>query len=311
MKPDSKSVSLSEQATEWLIRVRENSNDAHTRAEFEQWVLHSLEHRREWEKTLQAWQALGHASNHFARPSSRWSPSKLIGTVAGASVALCLLLLAGPSFLIRMQSDYRTATGQSQSIKLEDGSTVLLAPDSSISLMFKDGKRGVVLLNGEAYFNVVHNEARPFSVKGGGLDIEVLGTAFDVRLGDDSSDIALAQGAVKVSAASMQKTLAPGDALTLDRQTGMAVQSKVDVANIGGWRDGRLHVVNETIGSVVQQIQRYHPAWISIPDRSLAAHRVTGIYDLTSPDEALGALVDPYGGKVRKVSNFIRVVSRL
>lgn len=325
MTLERKTLSPSDQAMDWLVRIRENPNDPAVRAAFEVWILEAPEHRREWEKTCQMWQALGHApafhrrkrpdTTRKAAPRRRGMAPKLLGAIVGAGAVLCLVALAGPSLLIRLQADYVTETGQSIRIALEDESTVLLAPDSAISLAFSGEKRGVTLLKGEAFFNVTPDKARPFVVKGGGLKVEVLGTAFDVRLGGDETEVALAHGSVKASTetpgTAPEHVLAPGDVLTLDRSTGQVMESKVAVADIGSWREGRLYVVDQTIGSVIEQIQRYHPALISIPDWTLARQKVSGIYDLNSPDQALGALVDPYGGKVRKVSDYIRIVTRL
>ncbi len=82
------------------------------------------------------------------------------------------------------------------------------------------------------------------------------------------------------------------------------------VGEIAAWRNGLLFVNDVTIDSVVARLQRYHPAWISVPDRTLGHQRVTGLYDLRDPDRTLKALVQPYGGKVRSVSGYTRIVSR-
>lgn len=179
---------------------------------------------------------------------------------------------------------------------------------------FGQSRRSLRLLQGEAYFDVAHDPARPFVVDAGGLEIEVLGTAFDVMVDSESTRVSLERGLVTASPsgkeASAERRLTPGKALVFDRDAQDMTTSDIDAASIGAWRQGRLHVVNATISSVVERIQRYHPAWISLPDPVLGSQRVTGIYDLTAPDEALGALVDPYGGKVRRISSFARVISR-
>ncbi|MFB9949249.1 FecR domain-containing protein [Rhizobium puerariae] len=316
-------ASLSEEATDWLIRIRENPDDPQVRSGFEEWVLRSPDHRREWQETCRMWQAAGEAGRPRARvaaPKTRRRASRggiaprAIGAAVAAGISLCLAALAGPAILLGLQADYQTSTAESRNVTLEDGSTVLLAPDSAISVAFSASGRQVALLEGEAYFDVARDVSRPFVVDGGGLKVEVLGTAFDVRIGGDTTEVALARGIVKASASVAgkvaERALAPGDVVMLDRATGELTRSNIAVADIGAWRDGRLYVVDQTVESVIEQIQRYHPAWISVPDRALAQQKVTGIYDLTAPDQALGALVDPYGGKVRKVSGYLRVVSR-
>ncbi|MEB2844288.1 DUF4880 domain-containing protein [Rhizobiales bacterium RZME27] len=312
------SASAADEATEWLIRVRENPENDEVRDAFNAWIFASAENRREWEKTCQAWRAVGVArtsrsrvaSGQRGRTNSHGAKSKIATAFATAGLALCLIAFAGPSMLIRMQADYQTGTGQTRSVDLADGSRVILGPDSALLLAFSDSRRGVVLLKGQAFFDIARDENKPFEVDGGGLTIAVLGTGFDLDLGENRSVVALAHGSIEASSLSGQRVLAPGDVLTLDRHTGGISEAKVDVADIGAWREGRLAVVNQPIGAVIAEIQRYHPAWISVPDQSLADQKVTGIYDLKAPDEALGALVDPYGGKVRKISAYLRIVSR-
>jgi len=89
------------------------------------------------------------------------------------------------------------------------------------------------------------------------------------------------------------------------------MKSDIALEDIGAWREGRLFVNDATVGAVVEQIQRYHPAWIAVPDVTLAQQTVTGLYDLRDPDRALRALVQPHGGKVHEISRFARVISRL
>ncbi|MBO0128372.1 FecR family protein [Agrobacterium sp. OT33] len=324
MTLDRKTPSLSDQAMDWLILIRESPEDTAIQSAFEKWILEAPEHRREWEKTCQMWQALAEVPSFHKRKlgsiataapaSPRRIRSRIVGGIAAAGTMLCLVALSGPSLLIRLQADYRSETAQSRNVILEDGSTVLLAPDSAIALAFSGNRRGVILLKGEAFFDVAPDKERPFAVEGGGLTVEVLGTAFDVRIGADDTEVALARGAIKASPevpSAPDHILAPGDVLTLDRASGEITEATIAISEIGSWREGRLYVVDQTISSVIEQIQRYHPALISVPDRALARQKVTGIYDLSSPDEALGALVDPYGGKVRKVSDYIRIVTRL
>lgn len=314
-----KSRSVADEAADWLLRIRENPDEPSLRSEFERWILAAPEHRREWEATIRLWRVMGEAPKHYQRravPASRLRTSRKVrvaGAMAASALAICLTLVAGPSMLVRLEADYRTSTAESRVVTLEDGSNVFLGPASAIASDFSSGARHVKLLSGEAFFNVTHDEARPFQVDAGEMKVTVLGTAFNVSLTDDVTQIGLEHGSVKatgkVAGAELDRILTPGQMLSVNNDTGTVTQEAIGPEEIGAWRNGRLIVINATIGSVVQQIQRYHPAWISIPDRNLANQRVTGVYYLNEPDKALGALVDPYGGKVHKVSDFARVIA--
>src|SRR5690606_18890786 len=147
------------------------------------------------------------------------------------------------------------------------------------------------------------------------VTVEVLGTAFDVQLTASTATVQLEHGSVDVGYSREGTTgnahLAPGEMMRVDRQTGEMSRNPIAKEDIAAWRNGYLFVSDTTIGFVAEQLQRYHPAWISVPDRDLAARRVTGLYDLRDPDRALRALVEPYGGRVRAVSHYLRILSRL
>ncbi|WP_158693426.1 FecR family protein [Neorhizobium alkalisoli] len=240
------------------------------------------------------------------------------GRLVAGGVLIAMLCLAAfftvPSLMIGWQADYRTSVAETRAVTLEDGSIVHLGAQSAIKTNFEEGRREITLLAGEAFFDVVHDVARPFVVDTRDLKVEVLGTAFDVRLGEDATEVALARGAVRASAfwkdPTKSELLSPGDRLTIDRQSGDISIEKLLPEDIGAWRSGRLFVVNSSIAAAVEEIQRYHPAWITVPDQTLANTRVTGIYDLSDPDKALTALVSPFGGKVRSFAGMGRFVTR-
>jgi transmembrane sensor len=321
-------LSLSEEAADWLLRLSENPDDRCLMAAFDEWLGRSPAHRSAWDRTRKAWSLMGHVPPAFREVWDEGQPvaRKTIPAPArhrepdGLSVwmiglAACVALVVVPMALIRTTADYTTATGENRTIMLSDGSTVQLGGDSAIEVDFAPGHREVTVLAGEAFFDVVHAEDKPFIVEAGGAKVEVLGTAFDVRLTPETTDVALARGSVKASFGMGERqtraTLAPGQMLAIDRDTGAMKLSTVATEDIGAWRDGRLYVSDETIGSVVRQLRRYHSAWIAIPDPALARQRVTGVYDLRDLDRALRALVAPYGGIIREATPWLRVITRI
>jgi len=327
-----KPEALLDEAASWLLRLREATGDPRVQDDFSAWLSRSSEHRAAWHRVRESWHLLGEGRpvyEHIWRPQSLQTLSTGVGkgprvprrrwrwvaTISAAGLAACLLVVAVPSLLLRLEADYLTTTAQSRLVTLEDGTTVYLAADSAIKTDFSASRRQVRLLAGEAFFDVTRNPGRPFVVDASGVKVEVTGTAFDVRLASSVTQVELARGAVGVSSNAAPRTspavLAPGQMLVVDRKSGAMTKSDIAPEDIGAWREGRLFVNDATIGAVVEQIQRYHAAWIAVPDVTLAQQTVTGLYDLRDPDRALRALVQPYGGKVHEVSRFARIVSRL
>lgn len=322
-------LSQSEEAADWLLRLGENADDPVLLAAFDEWRACSAENRAAWDRTQKAWSLLGHvppsfrhvwdesaappATGELRRYASRpWGRIGLLA--AAASLTICLMLIFAPMVLIRMTADYVTAAGESRTVVLSDGSTVQLGGDSAISLGFTGDRRQVTVVAGEAFFDVTHDDKKPFIVDAGGAKVEVLGTAFDIRLTAETTDVALARGSVRASYDTgnnpAEETISPGQMLVINRDTGAMTVSAIAIEDVGAWRDGRLYVVDATIGSVVEQLRRYHTAWIALPDVTLARKRVTGVYDLRDPDRALRALIAPYGGVMREATPLVRVITR-
>jgi transmembrane sensor len=318
---------LSVQAADWLLRLGEAGDDPVVLRSFEDWRARSPAHRAAWSRALKTWSLLGHIEPTFAAAWRKEEPvapaprsrralhrsRRALATLATLAVAACLILVFGPALRLRLLADHLTATGENRTITLTDGSKVTLGGRSAIAVRLDGERREVTLLTGEAFFDVARDEGRPFVVAADGLTVAVLGTAFDVRLGSETTEVALARGALEARFEAQGRreirTLLPGDALAVGKGSGSAEMMKVAVEDIGAWRSGRLHVVDATVGSVVDELRRYHSAWIVAASGALSDERVTGVYDLGDPDRALRALIEPWGGSVREAGPLLRVLS--
>jgi transmembrane sensor len=312
---------------DWFLRLRESSADPATDAAFQQWLHCSPEHAKAWDAACRSWALLGEAMPRqqagattpdiidfaTARSRKRRTSLRLWATGTLLAAACIILALNAPSLLILFTADYTTGTAQTMTLTLDDGSIVEMAARSAIKTEMEGATRHVTLLAGQAFFDVAHDAKRPFIVDAGGMKVVVIGTAFDVSMTSEHASVALARGIVDVSATGgkADTELSPGQIARADRASGTLTVDSIDTAEIGAWRDGKLFVNDATIASVVATLQRYHPAWIRIPSGTLASQRVTGLYDLKDPDHALEALVEPFGGKVHRLSPYLRVLSLL
>jgi transmembrane sensor len=106
---------------------------------------------------------------------------------------------------------YTTAVGQRDSVRLPDGTRVLLGPATTLTLERGYGAmRRLVTLDGDAYFEVPHDSTRPFVVRAGPATVHDLGTAFALRrVGPEGVAVAVTQGAVRLSAAEPGATQPP------------------------------------------------------------------------------------------------------
>ena len=152
--------------------------------------------------------------------------------MGGLSLAFAALVLAvimvvrpavnAPGKAVPMQ-ELANQTAETIHLVLEDGTRVYLAPGSSLSynvMTLPDSR--VVRLSGDAYFDVMRNEDKPFFVRTGNIGVKVLGTAFSVSSSPDVSQVVLERGMVRLispEGASMV-TLNPNQKATFTAMTG-------------------------------------------------------------------------------------------
>ena len=115
------------------------------------------------------------------------------------------------------------STAETIHFALDDGTRVYLSPGSSLSynVATLTGRREAVL-NGDAYFDVAHDENRPFTVRTENIGVRVLGTAFSVSSSPELSQVVLERGAVRLlspEGASMV-TLSPNQKATFKSISG-------------------------------------------------------------------------------------------
>ncbi len=315
-----------EEAMSWLLRLDEAQADAALHERHRVWLASDPLNDLAWQQARKGWRTVDKIVPTTRPywpplPASRPRGAQRAMTVrqryggavwALAAAAACLAVAFMPALTQRLGADYTTSTGELRRIALLDGSTIQMAPDSALSASLTADSRTIRMSSGRAFFEVAKDAARPFVVQAGDVSITVLGTAFDVRINDESVAVAVRHGRVGVRQAGgrVDERLTPGDQLTVTRATGAAIAELVPETAVGSWAEGQLSVLNTPVAEVVAEIRRYHRGWIVIADDRLGAERVTGLYNLHTPDLALKALLQPIGGSIRQVSPFLTILSK-
>lgn len=213
-------------------------------------------------------------------------------------------------------SDYATHKAERKSFVLPDGSKVTLNAESTISLSDQFNKSDrTVELNGEAFFDVVHDATRPFVVKTNTMDVKVLGTAFNVKAykGDATSETSLIRGSVELSLKNENRkiTLSPNEKYLLKKPavantptTSQPVApaeivsgllpvrvSKKDTAIVEvSWAENKLVFVDEPFEELAKQLSRWYGINIQITDPSLKNIQYTASFRNEDIEDVLEAL---------------------
>ena len=155
----------------------------------------------------------------------------------------------------------RIPRGGEYTLVLADGTTVYLNAESELRYPVKfSGERRKVYLRGEAYFDVVRDEQKPFTVEARGVEVLVLGTSFGVRAyeGEENVLTTLVQGRVDVSAEGQRVKLIPGQQADFNRESERLTVAEVDVELYVGWKDGRLVFDNQPLSVILDELGRWY-----------------------------------------------------
>jgi transmembrane sensor len=202
---------------------------------------------------------------------------------------------------------YAAADGERTSVILADGTTVVLAPRSELVVPSRFGHRErEVTLTGEAWFSVVHETERQFTVIAGDFRVRDIGTVFTVRAAPaDSIGVSVLEGSVAVrraaSGADAETVLTAGD---VGRFTTGGVAALVDrgqpVSSLASWTAGDLALVDVAVDDALAALARWHGTRITLVDPILGRQPVTITLPLDSVEGALADLARLLGVAVER-----------
>lgn len=208
--------------------------------------------------------------------------------IAVAAVIAAVLLAGGLTTVLlskRLAQPVTVVTqlGERSQVVLPDGTKVWLNSSSSVEYVapfFSRQRR--VKMEGEAYFEVEHDRRAPFVVSTNGLDIEVLGTRFNIRNDDNEHRVTtvLLEGAVKAYASGREQAsvrLHPAQQLVFDTRThAMRLTDCPSAERSINWIDGRFCFEHDTFGEIVAELKRYYNVDIRFMDNRLRDMRFSG-----------------------------------
>jgi transmembrane sensor len=305
---------IREQAAYWADRM----NDSHDsvsdaeREKFSEWIqdpLHAQEFR--------AMQGIVTMTPDLAvADRARWSEwavkyrdvddeersrsrRHVFGWVALAASVLTVMVIGGlyaRSHNLFGGESYVTRTGETKTVTFQEGSVAYLNTRTELRWLGGDRDRRVELSEGEVLFDVVHDEARPFSVMLDNSEIRVLGTRFNVyrKQGGDTT-VTVLEGSVEVRGFGQ-----PGWVRTLHKDEQIEYRAiglisephSTEAQKTTLWRDHIYQFGNATIETVVNELTRYTDQRIVIRDPRVASDRIGGALSTTDIRGSLKHIVE-------------------
>lgn len=297
-----------------IIRLFTEKISQEHRKYLESWISKSTENKKLFNDLKEIWLASGKIEgNHpfhledavlkFSEQIKKSKKSKsirVIGMRFAKYAAVILLFIALPVVFFmgnKMGQGENTQTtiscenGDRTSITLPDGSEVWLNSGSQLTFdnNFKNGKRQTYL-TGEAYFSVKKDPQNPFVVNTSDINVEVLGTEFNLKAYPEENTISatLVTGSLRVNSKTQHTIIKPNQKLIFSKENSkMGLLELTDLSPEVEWKNGRFVFSNESLAEMKSRLEHWFDVEIEFADVQVQQRRFSGTIDRESILEAL------------------------
>lgn len=328
-RDDSERRNLRQQAAQWVCDLP--GAPPEKQLEFVQWLKRSPRHINEYLLTQTLWQdirdaaatdstdldaltaeVLANGGNinvvplHVDRPESvTLEPAPMTqakerslsrGALWGVAASFALMAVIATAWMgwrAYTGPTYATAVGEQRTLPLPDGSLLQMNTHTRVQVRFSQRYRDIRLLEGEAFFSVQHDTARPFRVESGGTLVQAVGTQFNVYRTGGQTRVAVLEGRVKIleteaeHAATAPQLLDAGEKASIAVGRPMIKKTNEDVAATVSWRQRKLVFSGERLEQVAAEFNRYNQRRIVVADPAARAKLLSGTFNADDPDSLM------------------------
>lgn len=304
-------------AAQWIVKLRSPSASARDHAEFSTWLNASDEHLNAFDEMLSTWETLGMGAE---LPASSWDPkaqnlgfkerwrqrislwrpgpanqnywtSGIISMSAAAMLVVAIMINSSPQI---EPVTYMTSAGESLRIELADQSVVELNTRTHIEVVYSKQQRLIKLIDGEAYFEVEGNKSRPFVVDVGRGTVTAVGTAFNIKRGDQQDWVAVTEGLVRVKQKRDPTTPYPASKFVQADQhltlSGTGLGPATQLNNQIHWLASNISFNDTPLNEALAELNRYLTEPVLFESEQLAQLRLSGTFSVDAPQATLEAI---------------------
>lgn len=318
-------------AERWAVRRDKGGLSSAEQAEFDDWL--AADERREGALLraeaalayLDRARALGDGADRCAEiDADAAAPDELLrrsgrilsrrGFIAGGVLAGAAAAGIGTLMLLPDAAEtVATGLGEVRRLPLADGSVATINTASRIAVSMDARQRRVRLEEGEAWFQVAHDRARPFLVDAGATRIRAIGTAFSVRRLGNATEILVTEGVVEIwtdgQAVRHVRAGAGARAFASDAAAPIDVAQTPDaVERALAWRNGELALSGETLAYAVSELNRYNRQQIHIGDAALEREPIVGYFRTNQPENFARTIAPLIGARLEVANDELRLM---
>lgn len=311
-------VTINEEAAYWVTCEKEGLSPLEAEA-LQTWLaknpLHvkaygRIKHIHTLSSSLSKTQAqhLSAAAHRGAKKTKRVEQTKRFARIA----ALVAVIFTGafvahdafyvPTFTQTYVADTQPVTKH----VLPDGSVVSYDAKTQMSVAFYKNKRVVSLLHGAAMFEVAKDEKNVFVVQSDKVNVEVVGTRFEVIRTPESTTVNVEEGVVRTyyKDAWFQKQdealLTSADSITYGHEGATVHHTTINPNAIAMWRENRISFHQTSLKNATEEFSKYTNATFSFAVPEIETYQITGIFSSHQLDIFLNTLTKIYPVKVTK-----------
>ena len=299
------------EAADWLVQLQSGAATEDDHRAIQLWRNRSPQHAIAWQRAealLGDLRAVpgGLASDTF----QRLNRNSRVGR-RQALHRLGLFLLAGPAVWMAYRelpwqewsADQRTAIGEQKSVRLPDGTQLLINTGSALNIAFNAQERRIKLLEGEVLITTAKDPSRSFMVETRHGTARALGTRFSVRVGEQRSHVAVTEGAVEM----LPLHASQGRVLKAGEQSAFGFDSSAPAAPLDAaaltWEHGMMVARNMRLDDLLAELGRYRPGVLRC-HQAVAGLTVSGAFPLKDTDASLRLLQDTLPIRISSLTRY-------
>lgn len=311
---------VSEQAIDWMVRLRADTPSAALQERFNAWLNMDPAHAQAWARlherlggSFNTVRALDrrvpgqteHARQLLLQPQG--SRRDALRVIAGLGLLGGGLWLGARSPLgDSLLADLHTGRGQREAFNLADGSRLSLNADSAVDLHFDDQQRLVILRRGELVIQVAADPIRPLRVRTAQGEVRALGTRFLVAQEQEATRVVVLEHSVRTRLFDgSERDLQEGQAALL--YVGRIEPLASDQRHRADWLSGRLNVLDDPLEKVVDALRPYNRGFVRVAPE-VRDLRVQGVFPLNDPERTLSALAETLPIRVDRYSPWLTLI---
>ncbi|MGA2539846.1 MAG: FecR domain-containing protein [Terracidiphilus sp.] len=223
----------------------------------------------------------------------------MIGAVATGAIAAAaadFFIVEPPSEIwtsIRaLSADYRTTKGEQRHVALASGLSLTLDTETSIKVSRKQNESQIELMSGQA---VVRAEQAPLVLLAANGRISAYQAEFDARCLDGVVAVSCLDGTIDVTFGNRTVPLSRDHKVVYSASKGLDIPQIADLTDVTAWQKGLLIVRDQSIFSVVKELNRYHYGRILVLNAGLGKRMITGTFHLDRPRDFIDQIRNLFG----------------